>query len=278
MRILIVLALLIVACPAREEDSPSDDAFMKSCLRLEDQGVDQVALETCTTALKFRNALKSGDKLGLAKLFSFPISREYPLAEINTPDEFVENWEDYFEAGAILELLSDNDNFLYSGGCRYSTECVQVGDLDIRIDSGIITVGTPSTPKYIERLEAAKKNEMAELHPVARGYRSVGMICDTPSKHIRIQDHHPEGYKYFAWKKGAALSSEPEIFLTGIITYESGRWARYTYIFKNEVYSYELGPVWQIGCMCEDDNFGNPYLTVFKSGKEISKQSCELSR
>jgi hypothetical protein len=62
------------------------------------------------TAHELVNALKSSDKVSVSKLLKYPIRRTQPLPIIKDAAEFVEHYDEFFDAKNIIEVekgLSD---------------------------------------------------------------------------------------------------------------------------------------------------------------------------
>lgn len=210
-------------------------------------------------AHELQDALKKGDKAAVAHLIEYPFERPKPLQPIKTEKEFIESWSDFFNSQTINYILQSEPGEVGWRG-------VALGSIWFR--KGKIHRIGDRTDIYKKHFDAAKKKDYATLYPSARGYKQLRYECDTPSHHIRIQQHQ-DGVYYFSWKKGAPLSQRPELKLKGFAKYEGTTgWVLYT--FKNGKFVYQIDdPGISMAENCDST------LILSKNGDEISNQVCK---
>ncbi len=206
----------------------------------------------------FKAALKANDKMAVANLISYPVEMSYPLPSVNNADEFVSNWDDFFDKDSIDAILKSKSE--------------PVGSKGLLLDSGIwIVNGKVNAPQgtssLLKKLQEARKKEALSLHASLHGYDSLVASCDTEKKHIRIQSH-ADGYHYFVWDKKSPLTEKPELSLKGDVEHQ-GTMGGEVYTFVNGNYSY----VFDAPRLCEEECQNS--LAVLKDDKEISKQVCK---
>ncbi|MCE3231814.1 MAG: hypothetical protein K0R98_71 [Rickettsiaceae bacterium] len=213
-----------------------------------------------TAAEELQEALRTNDRQTVANLITYPLDREEPLPPIKNSQEFLENWDDYFNAEIIDAITTSTPDTIGWRGVQLNGGSVWFAD-------GGIKRFNFTTDKYNQKLANAKKLESEKLYPSAKGYDKIVFQCSTDKLYIRTQ-YHGEDLRYFAWKKGATLSSKPEIELTsGKIDYQ-GTGGNYVMTFKNGNYTYELEVTNLCGQTCDN------YLVVSKGDKELSNQVC----
>ncbi len=197
----------------------------------------------------------------VASLIDYPMPREYPLTVISSAEEFVANWEDFFDKEKISVVIGGVPEEIGWRG-------VQIADGKIWFNNGKITAINFRTADFDKKFTEAKNNEARSLYESARGYKNVPIRCATSKKIIRIQEHEND-FRYFVWQKGANLSEKPELSLKGEQVFD-GSGGNSRYIFENNGYTYELDhPV-----LCEDGGCIKS-LAVFKAENELSRQACE---
>ena len=251
MRILILISMLLFAtnpCPSRAADI-SDDRYV----------------EGLKGASKFIRALKEDDKKAVAHLIDYPFEREFPLPAIENEGEFIENWDDFFNVENTAELIGDSEPWVH--GWRG----VAIGHGQVWFDesSGKIFRVQLRTPAFEEKWQKAKLIESSSIHPIAQKYQEVLVNCFTSTKHIRIQRHGEDDYRYFVWPKNSRTSIEPEMSLRGEFRMEGTIHAKY-FTFKNGGITYVLSSNHSEGCG------GDSWcLDVSKNGMSmISEQGC----
>lgn len=210
------------------------------------------------TAKKFQTALKDNDRNTIAKMMKYPIDREL-LKPINTPEEFLENWDDYFNEKNVPGLIS-------AKASEYGWRGVALEGGSVWFENGTIKRLNLATEIQRQKHEAARENEKKNIHKSLQGYDSIEHECSTDKLRVRIQ-RIKDSAQYFAWKKGASLSSKPDLALNGTLEVQ-GTGGNTLYSFSNGPYTYQLFKI----NLCGEDC--NNYLTVFKNKKEIMKKIC----
>ena len=234
-----ILIFLILTAKAFAEDTPSVDL---------------------KTAHELVNALKSKDKASVARLIKYPISRAQPLLSIKDATEFVEHYDEFFDAKNIAEIekgLSD----IWTNWKGSS-----VGRGSIWISDGKVIAINVHTNLQEELAKKAKQKDSLRIHPSASHYDRVYYECKSKNHHIRI---HENGKKlqYFSWPINTSLSKAPELILEGKWE-QQGSGGNMNYTFTNKEYSYLVEEVHLCGETCDG------YLVVKKGEKEVLKEVC----
>lgn len=211
------------------------------------------------TAQAFLKALSLNDRFAIANMVSYPYPRPYPLSVIETPGQFVENWETFFDAGNIPVILTDSYAMIGDKGLLFQTSGIWVQG------HNIIPVVSSTGAKGFE---AAKAKEEKSVHMSVRGYTNVFKICETTEKRIRVQQKGEEIY-YFSWPKTASFADTPDMVLTGEGEFQ-GTMGGVIYTFKNADDTYVL----DVPYVCENAPCKDT-LTVSKSGQQVSSEVCD---
>lgn len=210
---------------------------------------------------QLQKALKTNDRLAVARLITYPLTRDAPLKPIANAKEFLAHWDEYFDAAATAELVAAQPE-------QYGWRGIALANGTVWFGKGhIVTINT-ETAAAKKTLQDAKTGEASRLYPSLRGYDSIAFECSSKAMHIRVQKTGEELH-YFAWKKGAALSSKPELELAGGVYDPQGTGGNFNLTFQNNGYTYEL----EVGHnLCGEDC--NDYLTVTQSDKSVSHDIC----
>ena len=208
----------------------------------------------------FQQALRSNDKKAVANMIYYPLEREFPLVSIETPDDFVAHWDEYFDADITKEVLEAKPE--------------QIGSHGVQLVNGLIWFKDAKvfkihyrTSVFQKLFKEAKEKEGQFINSEAQGYKRLILSCQTKTKFIRIQEHN-DGIHYFVWKKGESLTSKPELNLIGEY-FPDGSGGNGHYTFKNHGYSYVVEDV----ILCEN-LVCHKKLIISKNGSEISNQVC----
>jgi hypothetical protein len=210
---------------------------------------------------KFKESLKAQDRQAVASLITYPLHREAPLPPIRNSKEFLTHWDEYFDAISTAQVLA--------------AQAEQFGWRGIGLTGGIvwfanghITTINLRTSAFTRVDRAARMRDSKRLYLSAQGYDSIAFQCSTKTFTIRTQ-YHGEDLRYFAWKRGTALYTKPELALTGGAYDSQGSGGNYNLIFKNKGYTYQL----EVGhYLCGEDC--SDYMTVLNGTKRVSHQVC----
>ena len=233
-----------------DEESPGLSHFSDT---LSDGKYHQMILE----------AIANGDKQTFAKMVSYPLSRPYPLPDIETEGQMVLYFDTLFDKQfrqRIAKLDSNSwDNVGWRGSMILDGE---IWDTDPVI---CINYSSPLEQRYAEYL---RKKDMSRLHSSLRGdwepyccYHLDG--SDYPSfeySFARVDvstDHNPEtepSFRVAIFKKGTKASDTPAIVLLGERTIE-GSMHLETLHFKSGKYVVTIIP--------EDVSDGKSYCSIY---------------
>lgn len=215
-------------------------------------------------ALKFQQALAVNDYEAISLLIAYPLRMPAPLSNIIAPEEFIHHWSDFFDDTTIPRYLEAEPQEVGWRGIMLEHGCIWFNEGKIRSINC-------RTIEFDKRWQAAKELEWERLHTSARGYDNIQYSCHTDNLYIRIQNHGDD-MRYFAWKKGASLTDEPELVLHNGFLDRQGTGGNHSLTFENSEYRYEI----YVSRLCGEDC--NDYITIYKEDEVISQKVCEMPR
>ncbi|HXX65885.1 MAG TPA: hypothetical protein VEK07_01810, partial [Polyangiaceae bacterium] len=138
---------------------------------------DLVALRTLLAALQ------ANDRATVSRLMPYPVDRSQPLASVANPEEFLRNYDDFFDANTIALVVNASDGVWHSGG----QTLVAWGERGlIDIVSGRLVEVRVETDQQHAKAARAREAEAMTLHPSVRDYAAVVLECENKHHHIRI--------------------------------------------------------------------------------------------
>lgn len=208
-------------------------------------------------------AIANGDKQTFAKMVSYPLSRPYPLPDIETEGQMVRYFDTLFDEQFRQRIAKLDSNSWDNVGWRGS----MILDGEIWDTDPVICVNysSPLEQRYAEFL---RKKDMSRLHPSLRGsWKPYSCYCfdesDYPSLKYSVArvdvstDHNPEtepSFRVAIFKKGTKASDAPAIVLFGERTIE-GSMHLETLYFKSDKYVVTIIP--------EDVSDGKSYCSIY---------------
>jgi hypothetical protein len=223
-----------------------------------------VSVQEGAIAARLIQAVQAGNKAAVAGMIRYPLSRLDPLSPIQNQKEFIERYEDFFDAETIKELVARQKD-VWS-----SWRGTAIGPGLIWIDEGKVIRINLQTGSQKKAAEAAKA---ILLHPTVRNYDRLLFACKTSGFQIRIHDDAGK-VRYFSWKAGQPLSGKPDLSLVGDMRYEKNG-GNATYTFKNGDFRYEIEDYTKI-CSAEGPCEGR--LVVTQGAKILLDQVCMPDR
>lgn len=217
--------------------------------------------EDYKAAAALQEALKNNERQKVAVIISYPLKRAFPLSEVTNPQEFLAQWDEFFDAELIERLTKQQPEEMGWRGVMLEHGCVWFSE-------GKISALNCETEEYKKAWEAAKQKESNTLYRTARNYDALEFECRTDSLHIRAQ-RHGKNLRYFAWKNGQSLATKPQLALQNGVYDFQGSGGNHNLIFSNPPYVYTL----EVTRLCGDDC--NSYIVVSKGKEEISRRACK---
>ena len=220
--------------------------------------------------IDFINCFKNNDRTKLAGLVAYPLKREYPLPAINNKEEFLQRYDEVFDAKLVDMIVSSTLNKDWDA-VGWRGIMLNRGDLWLDYDGTLIGVNYQSDAEAKKRtalIEAVRK----QLHRSINKFAEPVCVLSTANHTIRIDDMGQDKYRYASWKKGAEMSDRPDLVILNGEVFPDGSGGNHHYIFKNGNYTYECGIV----VLGEEDS-SPASLIVYKKGKEVLNERANLN-
>lgn len=231
--------------------------------------VCQLKPEDQELVMRFINLVKNGDRKGLAKIVSYPLSREYPLPAIKNQQEFLSRYDELFDEALKKMIISSKPGSDWDKvGWRGIT--LRNGEIWLDEDGKLIAINYQSRMEHLqmERLIALEK---LTLHPLLQKFEKPVLILETSQYRVRIDDMGQGHFRYASWKLNKKMTDKPDlIVLNGELIFQ-GSGGNHTYQFKNNSYVYE--------CYIEvmgAEGAPRAVLTILKGEQEILSQNARI--
>jgi hypothetical protein len=218
---------------------------------------------------KLINTFKAKDKAKIADLISYPLSREYPLKDVQDKNDFNKRFDDIFDKDFLDKVakskISDWSEvgwrgIMFDNGALWTDE-----------DGKIVTVNYQS-PKEKQLLVNAIQADKNQLPKSLRDFEKPTYLIFTKNYKIRIDEKAEGIYRYAAWKI-KNTKSEPDIIMENGVMEFQGSGGNHTITFKNNGYTYIVSVV-VIGTADDPDDT----LEVLKQDKTLLTEDGKIKR
>ena len=248
-----------------EEESPGLSHFSDT---LSDEKYHQMIIE----------AIANGDKQIFAKMVSYPLSRPYPLSDIETEEQMVRYFDTLFDKQFRQQIAKLDSNSWNSVGWRgYMILNGEIWDTGPRIN---VNYSSPLEQQYAEYLS---NKDMSRLHSSLRGnWKPYYCYLLDGSKYSNFEYYfarvdvstdpnveEESAYRVAVFKKGAKASDKPAIVMLGKRNLEGSMHIETLY-FRSKKYTVIIDPM-----NVED---GKSYFTIYKGKKEGSTVPCKMCK
>jgi hypothetical protein len=206
------------------------------------------------------NTFKTKDKTKIADLIYYPLSREYPLKDVQNKNDFIKRFDDIFDKEFLDKVIKSKiNNWSRLGwrGIMFDDGNIWIGD-----DGKIITVNYQST-KEKQLLANAIQVDKNQLPTSLQDFQKPTYLIFTKNYKIRVDEKMEGIYRYAAWKIKNP-KSEPDVIIENGVRDFQGSGGNEIITFKNNGYTY-LVSVNKIGTGNEPD----ATLEVLKQDKRI---------
>ena len=194
----------------------------------------------------FTGYFKNKDISAIAKNIYFPLKRAYPIPSIENEEEFLERYNEVFDARTFQAIANSNEKDWISStyisrehGEEVTTYSFNSNGSGVQIyDNGIVHLIWMS--KAEQKLKAAiTKAEKETLHPSLRNFETPVTIIETSKFKIRIDDLGDNNYRYASWEIHQEMSEKPDLVIENGYAHYSGTCGNHVYQFKNGKYIYQ---------------------------------------
>lgn len=228
----------------------NDDATEAITEGTQQNGTDETG-ETISTEKeiksikRFINNLENEDKKALAEYFDFPFARTFPTPAIKDKADFINRFDEIFDAKFIQILTNSNTGKDW----RSKTTRTKSGEefklhsfsksgysIDLKDNGTVYYISASKQEKKVKAqiIEAEKQ----VLHKSVRAFKEPVTIIKTPNFKIRIDDLGADKYRYASWKTGQKMSDKPNLILKNGTVHFDGSCGNHVYEFRNKDYFY----------------------------------------
>jgi hypothetical protein len=251
MKKTLLLLLAIKAATANAQEGLSDSASVNPIVR------------------NFIAAIKHHDTNKIARMMSFPFSREYPIPAIKNRKELGKRYGELFDEN-LVNLISRSDP---------NNDWSAVGWRGIMLQDGAVWLGYDDKLLAVNYQSAAEKKMLQQLvgkekdilHASLRQYKEPVHILETKKYRIRIDKLSNGKYRYASWKLDTKMSEQPDLVINNGVVEFDGSGGNHHYTFTNNGYTY----------ICEivilgGNNDAPAVLHLLKAEKEILTQKAKI--
>ncbi|MCG9794005.1 hypothetical protein [Flavobacterium algicola] len=217
----------------------------------------------------FIDCVKNNKKSEIATMISYPFDREYPLPKIKSKKEFVDRYDEIFDATFKKLIVQSNPKTDWSE-VGWRGIMLNRGDMWIDTDGRIITIN------YQSKIEAEKiadiiKLSKKEVHRSLSNFVKPICIIETSRFRIRIDELDNYQYRYSSWSINQPMTATPDLVLNNGEFIREGTGGNHRYSFKRGNYIYDC-----YISVLGTKNSAPATLTVYKNEKEILRQDAKL--
>lgn len=203
------------------------------------------------------------DTHALAAHTRYPVSRPYPLPQVEDSAEFVLRFAELFDEKLIHALISSDPKNDW-GHFGWRGLSLQSEDFWLH-ENGFYRGGCYLTEEAEKVKQDLLNKDRNSVHKSIRKFDSPILLWESEKYTIRI-DKVEKGYRYVSWKKGKKLSERPDLILyNGNIEYQGSVGYR-DFTFYSGPYKYIIGD------SAVGPNEGD--LTVLKNDVQLLSIPC----
>ena len=246
-------------------------AFILICYNLTFVSGQDMTIKNQKIVQKFIETIKTRNKEKICSLVRYPLTREYPIPEVNNKNELLKRFDEVFDT-KLLTLIEKS--IIKTSWSEMGWRGIMLLDGEIWLDFDGKIIGV----NYQSQFEKKKKEELISiqknsLHESLRNFVRPICLLETSKYRIRIDDMGQDKYRYTSWKLQQNMSEKPEVLLLNGKVEFDGSGGNHSYIFKSGEYTYDC-------CIVEMGEDGAPpaYLKVTKGEKEIMNQNAKIKK
>ncbi|MBW8683345.1 hypothetical protein [Chitinophaga rhizophila] len=217
----------------------------------------------------FINNVKKQNKTALAEKVVFPLRRDAPIPPVKTKQEFLERYNDIFDA-ALTKLIIESQPDKDWKDMGWRGMMLDQGKVWLNGDGKLVAVNYESTIEKRKR-EALIAEDRKELNKAVRNYQRPVYVLETAKFRIRIDDMGKDNYRYSSWKIQSSKGDVPDLVIENGKVLHEGTGGNHRYQFKNDGYLYECDFT-----LLGVDNQTPAVLKIYKDGKTLLSQPATI--
>ncbi len=211
---------------------------------------------------QFIDCIKNDSIEKIAENTIYPLSRETPLPDIKSKEDFQNRYHEVFD-DSLVKLIINSDIKKDWSKMGYRGIMLLDGELWLDYDGDLEAVN------YESKIEQQKRDSLllidkSKLYPGLQKFKEPVLYWATKKFRIRIDDMGDYNYRYASWSINKKQSDKPDLILmNGKIRFD-GSGGNHDYIFKNGVYTYICRTI----VVGEEGSLPYAFI-ILKNGKEI---------
>lgn len=186
----------------------------------------------------FIAAVKSADRVEIAKHFRFPIRRNYPIPAIADEADFLKRFDqiidDEFLASIANSSIEDDWTLMGWKGIMFAA-----GDLWMDFDGKVFAINYDTGREESIR-DLLIRQQKSQLHPSLTDFTDPVLIAETERFRIRIDWKEEYGFRYVSWPVATSERQLPDLVLTGGDEVYEGSAGNHYYEFASGDYVYTV--------------------------------------
>jgi hypothetical protein len=212
---------------------------------------------------------KSKNKIEIAERLSYPLRREYPLKDVRNKSDFLQRFDEIFDASFMERIGKSKITDWSEVGWRGIM--FDQGDLWID-DNGRITRVNYLSTKEAEQLANAIKTDKDLLPLSLRNFQKPLYVILTKNYKIRIDQTGEDMYRYASWKSKNDKGDADLVIHNGRLQMD-GSGGNHSLAFENNGHSFVI----YINVLGDPDT-AEAELEVTKEGKRILMEKGKIKR
>ena len=206
----------------------------------------------------------------LAPLVSYPLARTNPLPNINTQQQFIENFPLLFDKVFKERLkLYDDSCVFYRNGVYGLVGGAFNGDIWISEDGKILAINSESAEEFHLRQKLIQDIK-SRMYPSIRDWTRNVLVAKSKNVLIRI-DETGKGLRYVSWTKGQSISEKPDLILLNGVGEPQGSAGGWLYTFRSGKWTYVV----EDNEMCAGSAQCGLFLRLIRGESEFSYTKLE---
>lgn len=218
---------------------------------------------------KFIDNVKSDNKEAIGDLVSYPLKREYPIADVINKADFVKRYSEIFDTTLKNEITKSNPEKDWSDmGLRGIM--LNHGSIWLDINGSLIAVN------YQSKFESDLKNKLIasqkkELDSSIAFFQTPICILETAKFKIRIDNLGNNNYRYASWSIKKKMTEKPDLVIYRGNLILEGSGGNHQYEFKKDNFTYECAII-----VMGEKNLPPARLTIYQGSKVIVSQDAKI--
>jgi hypothetical protein len=182
--------------------------------------------------------VETDNREALSKHVEYPLSRSYPIPDIENAQEFIERYDEIFDKH-LIGMIVNSDLGEDWKGAGWRGVMLKLGQLWLHYDGELHAINYKSEFEQAKQIELIDEDR-TRLHPSVRKFKRPIFEWKTKSYIIRVDELDDGDYRYASWSIGKKLSDKPDLVLNDGKRYWQGSGGNHNYDFINGKYIHRI--------------------------------------